>query len=369
MAEQIDCAVIGAGVVGLACARALARAGREVVLLERHRAIGLETSSRNSEVVHAGLYYPQGSLKARLCVAGRRALYAYCEARGIAHRKCGKLIAATRGEDVARLEALYARGRANGVERLRLLTKAEAQALEPALECEGALSSPETGILDSHQFMLALAGDLEAAGGVVAFGAEILGGAVLTGGVELEIGGDQAAMIRARSVVNAAGLAAPVVARRLAGFPGDRVPRLRFAKGRYFSYAGAAPFSRLIYPLPEPGGLGIHVTLDLAGRARLGPDVVWDVAPEDVTVEASARDAFCAGARAYWPSLDCSRLQPDYAGVRPKLSGPGEPPADFRIDGPAAHGVPGLVHLYGIESPGLTAALAIGDYAARLLDS
>ena len=365
--EKIDCAVIGAGVAGLACARALAQTGREVVLLERHGAMGAEMSARNSEIIHAGIYYPPDSLKARFCVEGRRALYSFCAAHGAPHKKCGKLIVATQDAELAQLRELKKRGEANGVDGLRLLTKREAETLEPALACVGALLSSETGILDSHQFMLALAADFEAAGGVIALRARVAGGAVAAGGITLDLAGDENMSLRARRVVNAGGLAAHEIARRLAGFPPDKIPALRFAKGRYFAYSGVAPFSRLIYPLPAPGGLGIHVTLDLAGRARLGPDVVWDVAADDLAVETAAREAFYQSARVYWPSLERNRLYPDYAGVRPKLAGPDDPPADFRIDGPAFHGAPGLVNLYGIESPGLTAALAIGDYVAAML--
>jgi len=366
MTDEIDCVVIGAGVVGLACARALALGGLETVVLDRHTVFGAETSSRNSEVIHAGIYYPTGSLKARLCVDGKHRLYAYCAERGIAHRNCTKLIVATRPDQAGRLEATRAKAAENGVDDLRLLTAAEAQALEPALACAAALHSPSTGIVDSHGLMTALLGDFEDAGGVFARGASVAGGAVEAEGARLRFAEPEGAEIRARLVVNAAGLSAGAVLSAVEGFPTEGIPRLRYAKGQYFAYAGRAPFQRLIYPLPVDGGLGVHVTLDLAGAARLGPDVTWDTDADDVDVDPACAEAFYEAARAYWPSLERDRLQPDYAGVRPKLSGPGEPAADFRIDGPEAHGQAGWINLFGIESPGLTAALAIAEEVRRL---
>ncbi|HSV71560.1 MAG TPA: NAD(P)/FAD-dependent oxidoreductase [Methylibium sp.] len=365
--DQVDAVVVGAGVVGLAIGRVLAARGLETLILETEGAIGTGTSSRNSEVVHAGLYYPAGSLKARLCVAGRDALYAYCAERGVGHRRCGKLVVAASAGQQTELEALRRKGAANGVDDLQLLSRAEALALEPALACEAALLSPSTGIVDSHGLMLALQGDFERAGGLVALHApatRIVCGAphrVHAGGTELAAG----------IVVNAAGLWAPALAARTEGLEAVHRPQARFAKGHYFSLAGRAPFSRLVYPLPEAAGLGVHLTLDLGGQARFGPDVEW-IEPDaahgiDYRVDASRASAFEAAIRRYWPGLKPGTLQPAYSGVRPKLVGPGEPAADFRIDGPAVHGIAGLVNLFGIESPGLTACLALADeVGARL---
>ncbi len=365
--DRVDAVVVGAGVVGLALGRALAQRGLETLILEAAGAIGTGTSSRNSEVIHAGLYYPAGSLKARLCVAGRQALYAYCAERGIGHRRCGKLVVAATAGQQPELEALQRRGAANGVDDLRLLSRGEALALEPALACEGALLSPSTGIVDSHGLMLALRGDFERAGGIVALQApvtRIVCGAphrVEAGGIELAAG----------LVVNAAGLWAPALAARTEGLAPLHRPTARFAKGHYFSLAGPAPFSRLIYPLPEAAGLGVHLTLDLGGQARFGPDVEWIEPDEargiDYRVDAGRAPAFEAAIRGYWPGLKPGALHAAYSGVRPKLAGPGESAADFRIDGPEAHGVAGLLNLFGIESPGLTACLALADEAlARL---
>jgi L-2-hydroxyglutarate oxidase LhgO len=359
--EQVDAIVVGAGVVGLAVARALAEDGLETLVLERERSIGTGISSRNSEVIHAGLYYPAGSLKARLCVAGRRALYEHCAARGIAHRRCGKLLVATAGSQRDALAALQQQGRANGVEDLQPLDRAQAQALEPQLECVAALLSPHTGIVDSHALMLSLQGDLERAGGVVVPGTaveRIRAGAphvVRAGGMDIAAG----------LVVNAAGLSAPALAALTEGLAPAFAPQAHYAKGHYFGLAARAPFSRLIYPLPEPAGLGVHLTLDLAGQARFGPDVEW-VRPDaegrlDYRVDASRIHRFEAEIRRYWPALPAGSLQPAYTGVRPKLQGPGEPAQDFRIDGPREHGIAGLVNLLGIESPGLTACLALAQ--------
>lgn len=362
--ERVDAVVVGAGVVGLAVARRLAQQGRETLLLERETAIGTATSARNSEVIHAGLYYPTGSLKARLCVAGKGLLYAYCAERGIAHRRCGKLIVATEAEQAPALEALQGQAQANGVADLQCLSAAEAHALEPALRCEAALLSPSTGVIDSHALMLSLLGDFERAGGVLALASPVerivLGDA--GGRHRVEAAG---MALAAELVVNAAGLQATGLAARTDGLAAAHRPRGRYAKGNYFALAGRSPFSRLVYPLPEPGGLGVHLTLDLAGQARFGPDVQW-LEPDahggfDYRVDPARAEGFAASIRRYWPALPEGALQPAYSGVRPKLSGPGEPAADFRIDGPAAHGVPGLVNLFGIESPGLTACLAIAD--------
>jgi len=367
--EKVDCIVIGAGVVGLAVARALAQRGLETVVLESERAIGTVTSSRNSEVIHAGIYYPAGSLKAALCVRGRQLLYEYCAARGIAHRRCGKFIVATAVEQADALEGLLAAGRANGVTALEMMPAAAARAAEPALDCVAALHSADTGILDSHAFMLALQGDCEAAGGAVALGSPVLRGEVAGDGILLEVGGAQPMAVKAGVVVNCAGLQAQRVAAALAGLDPAMVPPLHLAKGNYYSLAGRSPFSRLIYPVPEPGGLGVHLTLDLGGQARFGPDVEWLDGPDtiDYTVDPRRADGFYASIRRYWPGLPDGALQPAYAGIRPKLSGPGEAAADFLIQGEAEHGVRGLVNLFGIESPGLTSALAIAEAVAAKL--
>jgi L-2-hydroxyglutarate oxidase LhgO len=368
-AEQVDTVVIGAGVVGLATARALALAGREVLVLEREAQIGMGTSSRNSEVIHAGIYYPAGSLKARLCVQGKALLYAYCAERGIAHRRCGKLIVATTPSQLAALPAIVAKARANGVDDLRLLTQDEAQTLEPALACLGAVHSPSTGIVDSHALMLALQGDLENAGGLVACHGGV--SRLQANGSGIQVLMNDGTRLQARTVVNAAGLGACILAARTEGLDPRHVPRPHWAKGNYFTLAGRAPFTHLIYPAPEPdrhlAGLGIHLTLDLAGQARFGPDVQWVEAPEDLQVDAARAEAFETEVRRYWPGLPPQSLQPGYAGMRPKISGPDAPAADFLIQGPDTHGVPGLVNLFGIESPGLTSCLAIGARVAGLV--
>ncbi|ATP27021.1 NAD(P)/FAD-dependent oxidoreductase [Chromobacterium violaceum] len=361
--ERVECVVIGAGVVGLAVARALAQAGREVVIVEAEPAMGLHASSRNSEVIHAGLYYPAGSLKARLCVAGRDALYRYCAERAIPHRRLGKLIVASRESQLARLDALEAQARANGVADIRRLTASEARALEPALDCAAALLSPSTGIVDSHALMLSLLADAEAAGAQLALASPVEGGEVTPDGVALRVAG---MALLAKRVVNAAGLFAPDVARAIAGLRADSIPQARYARGVYFSLQGRAPFSRLVYPLPEAGGLGSHLTLDLAGQARFGPDVEW-VDGVDYRVDPARADAFYRAVRAWWPQLPDGALAPGYAGIRAKIAGPGEPDADFVIQGPAVHGAPGLVNLFGIESPGLTSCLAIADAALAQL--
>lgn len=365
MSEAVDCVVVGAGVVGLAVARALALQGREVMVLEAADAIGTGTSSRNSEVIHAGLYYPAGSLKARLCVQGREMLYAYCAERGVPHRRCGKLIVATAADQIPALQGVEARARANGVTDLQWLDAAEAQALEPALQCVAALHSPSTGIIDSHALMLALQGDLEHAGGLVALNSPLAQAHCTAEGIHLQAA--DGTQLLARSVVNAAGLAAPDLARRFEGLNPRHVPTPYYAKGNYFTLAGRAPFSRLIYPAPEAAGLGVHLTLDLGGQARFGPDVQWVDDPADLQVDPARGDAFYAEVRKYWPGLADSALLPGYAGMRPKITAPGEAAADFVVQGPAAHGVPGLVNLFGIESPGLTSSLAIAAHVATLL--
>jgi L-2-hydroxyglutarate oxidase LhgO len=363
--DEVDVVVIGAGVVGLACARELAQAGREVIILESENAFGTATSARNSEVIHAGLYYPTGSLRARLCVRGKALLYAFCESHGVAHRRCGKLLVACSEAELPRLAAVDAQARANGVSDLQFLTRDQARALEPALACHGALLSPSTGIVDSHGLMLALLGDAEAAGAMLALKSPFERGRVLTDGrIELQVGGEAATQLCARMLVNAAGLQACQVASAIEGLAAAHVPTPCYAQGAYFSFSGRAPFSRLVYPVPgESGHLGVHLTLDLAGQARFGPSFRW-VDTIDYRVDPADGAGFEDAVRRYWPGLPRGALQPDYAGVRPKISGPGEPAADFRIDGAAVHGVPALVNLFGIESPGLTAALAIAEEVA-----
>ncbi|HRD83832.1 MAG TPA: NAD(P)/FAD-dependent oxidoreductase [Rubrivivax sp.] len=361
--DEVDCIVIGAGVVGLAVARQLARRGREVLVLEAESRIGSATSSRSSEVIHAGLYSPPGSLKAGLCVRGRRLLLEFCDSHGVAHHLCGKLVVAASATQVAALEGLQAQGRANGAEGLELWSAAQACRLEPSLACAAALWSPGTGIVDSHALMLALQGDLERAGGTVVLASPVKGGECSARGVELAVGGTDPCRLRARVVVNCAGLCAQQVALSLRGMDGSLVPPLHMAKGQYFSLVGRAPFTHLIYPMPEEGGLGVHLTLDLAGQARFGPDVQW-VRELDYGVDPSRSADFAAAIRRYWPGLPEGALQPAYSGIRPKLSGPGAPAADFMVLKEADHGQTGLVHLFGIESPGLTASLALAEVVA-----
>jgi L-2-hydroxyglutarate oxidase LhgO len=365
--EQIDCVVIGAGVIGLAVARRLAAEGREVLILEAENAFGTGISARNSEVIHAGIYYPAGSLKARLCVAGRAMLYAYCEERGIGHSRCGKLIVATSEQQGAQLGRIAAGARANGVDDLLFLSRTDARALEPALECTAALLSPSTGIIDSHALMLSLLGDAERGGAVLALNSPVLSGEIVADGIVLNVrvGADDTAIL-ARTVVNCAGLGAQSIARRLRGLSPQSVPPLHYAKGNYYALAGRAPFSHLIYPVPEAAGLGVHLTLDLGGQARFGPDVEW-IDTIDYTVAPERAETFYGEVRRYWPQLADGALVPAYAGIRPKPHAPGEPACDFLVSGPAEHGVPGLVCLYGIESPGLTSCLALADHAVDRL--
>ena len=362
--DRVDCIVVGAGVVGLAVARALALRGHETLLLESEHAIGTGISSRNSEVIHAGLYYAPDSLKARMCVRGRALLYEFCATHGVPHRRCGKLVVATAAAQEETLQRLAAAGAANGVDDLVLITAAAARQMEPALHCTAALLSPSSGIVDSHALMLALQGDFEAAGGTVALGAPVLSvqPGVKGRGLDLalQVGGSEPMAIACGVLVNCAGLQARSLALQVAGLPPSRVPPQFLAKGSYFSLAGRSPFSRLIYPVPEPGGLGIHLTLDLGGQARFGPDVQW-VDRLDYGVDPARADHFETEIRRYWPALPEGALQPAYAGIRPKIVGPGAAAADFVIQGPAVHGVPGLVNLFGIESPGLTASLAIAE--------
>lgn len=366
MAEKVDCVVIGAGVVGLAVARALAMRGREVLVLEAEDAIGTGISSRNSEVIHAGLYYAPGSAKARLCVEGKQRLYAYCEARGVGHRRCGKLIVATDHAQLPVLERIAATARANGVDDLRRLTAGEAVAMEPAVNCLAALFSPSTGIVDSHGLMLALQGDIEEAGGVVACRSPVTRGRCGRNEIRLQVGAGETTELAAQLVVNSAGLQAQHLARRIEGIPPASVPPIVYAKGSYYVLQGKAPFQHLIYPVPITGGLGVHLTLDLAGQARFGPDVEW-VEDLDYNVDPDRAESFYAVIRRYWPGLSEGALRPGYAGIRPKLSGPDAPVPDFLIQGPETHGVRGLVNLYGIESPGLTSSLAIAQQVAEAI--
>jgi L-2-hydroxyglutarate oxidase LhgO len=364
--EPADVVVIGAGLLGLAIGRALAQAGREVVLLEAEKAMGTITSSRNSEVIHAGIYYPPGSLKALFCVAGKQMLYDYCQSRGVAHARIGKLLVATEEAEIVKLERLHQRAGENGVDDLRWLSEAEAKAMEPALRCVGAILSPSTGIIDSHGLMLAYRGDLEDSGGMIAFGARVAGGEATPDGILLHVEQEEPMDLLCRTVVNCAGLGAQPVAASIKGVPSASVPPLHFAKGNYFGLNGRAPFSHLIYPMPGGGGLGAHLTLDLAGRARFGPDVEW-VNRIDYAVDPKRADSFYASIHRYWPGLPDGALVPDYSGVRPKLYDNPNGDADFVIQGEEAHGVPGLVNLYGIESPGLTSSLAIADYVRRVI--
>jgi len=363
--DTVDAVVIGAGVVGLAVGRALARRGLETVVLEREHAIGTGVSSRSSEVIHAGLYYEPGSLKARLCVDGREQLVAFCEAHAVAYRLCGKLIVATAAEQLAGLDALAARARANGVHDLQRLSAAQARALEPELHCVAALLSPSTGIVDSHGLMLALQGDLERSGGAVALLSPVEAMHCGVDGHGVQVGGAEPTTLRARFVVNAAGLRAPALASGFRGLAPRHVPRAGFSKGSYYALCGRAPFSRLVYPLPQDAWLGVHLTLDLAGQARFGPDAQWlaiDSADEiDYGVDPARAQGFYVDVRRYWPGLPDGALQPAYSGVRPKIHGPAEPAPDFCVQGPREHGVPGLVNLFGIESPGLTSCLALAD--------
>jgi L-2-hydroxyglutarate oxidase LhgO len=365
--EEIDCVVIGAGVIGLAVARALAQRGLDVIIVERELAIGTHTSSRNSEVIHAGIYYPPGSLIARLCVEGRLRLYDYAESHQVPFARCGKLIVAVEMDECAQLDKLAARAAANGVDDLAFIDGAEARRLEPNLNGVAALLSPSSGIIDSHAYMQALQGDAEAAGTMIAFGCPLIAVRGEGSRFELLFGGDAPYSIRARRIVNAAGLFACEVAHSIDCLAKSFIPQAYFARGNYFVLSGRSPFRRLIYPVPTPGGLGTHLTLDLSGNARFGPDVEW-IDGIDYTVNETRRDSFVAAIRRYWSGIDPARLQPGYAGIRPKIVPPGAPSQDFVIQGEAIHGVPGLVNLFGIESPGLTASLAIAERVAGLIE-
>jgi L-2-hydroxyglutarate oxidase LhgO len=365
MTEEIDCVVVGAGVIGLAIGRAMARSGRETVILESENIIGTGISSRNSEVIHAGIYYPQGSLKARLCVSGRDRLYDYCSSRHIGHRKCGKLIVATSMPQIEILQQIESVGRANGVDDLIWLDREQVRHLEPEIRCVGALLSPSTGIVDSHAYLLSLLGEAEAAGAVIAYATSVNEMAIGDDRIAIFVNGDSEPSLRAKIVVNAAGLGAINLAKAIADFPVEQIPSAWTAKGNYFTFHGRQPFNRLIYPVPEPGGLGIHATIDLVGQVRFGPDVEW-CDGLDYTVDANRSSRFYEAIRSYWPALPDHALYPGYAGIRPKLCGPGQAAADFYIGGPSSHGVPGIINLFGIESPGLTASLAIADEVLQI---
>ena len=358
--------VVGAGVIGLAVARAAALAGHEVIVAEAADGIGTGISSRNSEVIHAGLYYPTGSLRALHCVRGRRMLYDYCASHGIHHNKCGKLLVATNDQEIEKVEQIRRQGETNGVEGLEMIGGNTARALEPEVWCIAALMSPESGAIDGHSFMLALRGDLEDRGGVIAFKTPIERMELVSGHWRVHFGGPEPGHLDVDAVVNAAGLGTQALAQRIDGYPADKVPRLVLAKGNYFAYAGRPVFRRLIYPTPVDGGLGVHVTIDLAGRMRFGPDVEW-IEHEHYAVDPGRANSFYARIRTYWPGLPDGSLVPDYSGIRPKLTGPGEPAADFMIAGPAQHGMPGLVNLFGIESPGLTSSLSLAEAAVTAL--
>jgi L-2-hydroxyglutarate oxidase LhgO len=368
--DSVDAIVIGVGVVGLAVARALALQGREVMVLEAANAIGTGISARNSEVIHAGMYYPTGSLKASLCVQGRAQLVAYCQERGIGHRLCGKLIVATEPSQIPKLKAIQAQALANGVADVSWLSAQEAMAMEGALKCVAALLSPGTGIVDSHGLMLSFQGDIENAGGMV-----VLNAAVESVELDTNVSSTprhlvqmaDGSVLATHTLINAAGLMAPALAHQFSGLSPQHIPTAYFAKGNYFTLSSAAPFRHLIYPVPESAGLGVHLTLDLGGQAKFGPDVQWVDTPDDFQVDATRADAFYAAVRTYWPALPDGALQSGYAGIRPKISGPNAPAADFLIQGPATHGVAGLVNLFGIESPGLTSSMAIADWVTKLL--
>lgn len=368
MSDRIECVVVGGGVVGLAVAQRLARGGREVLVLESEDLIGSGISSRNSEVIHAGIYYPAGSRKAELCVEGKQRLYRWCESHGVPHRRCGKLIVATAADELATLDGLKAKAAANGVDDLTELTAAQAQALEPELACTGALLSPSTGIIDSHALMLSYQGELEDHGGTIAFLSRLE--AVNLDGdrghrLEVALADGTRFELEADILINAAGLGAQGLARRMAGLDPDQVPPLHYCKGSYFSLASGAPFSRLIYPVPKSASLGVHVTVDMGGQVKFGPDQEW-VERIDYDVDIARSESFYEAIRRYWPALRDGALQPAYAGMRPKIQAPDEPAADFLLSGPESHGHAGLVNLFGIESPGLTASLAIAERVAEM---
>lgn len=366
MTERVECIVIGAGVVGLAVAREIAMGGREVVVLEKADLIGSETSSRHSEVIHAGIYYAQDSLKAEFCVAGKKAMYAFCDEHGVAYNNCGKIIVATDEAQLPELESLKANAAANGVDDLEWMTPADVSKSEPAVFCVGALWSPSTGILDSHGYMLALQGDAEEAGAMLAFMTPVIGGQVMNDGIRIDCGGAAPMSLTADLVVNSGGLWAQSIAASIVGVPAQSVPPTYYCKGNYYTLSGKPPFSRPIYPVPEKAGLGVHVTVDLGGQVRFGPDVEW-VEEIDYDVDPARADKFYAAVRKYYPALADGAIQPGYSGIRPKIQAPDEAAGDFVIQGAEDHGVPGLINLYGIESPGMTSSLAIADYVKKLI--
>lgn len=374
--EQVDCVVVGAGVIGLAIARQLAQAGHDTIILEREDSFGTITSARNSEVIHAGIYYPSNSLKARWCVRGNRLLYAYCQDHQVTTQACGKLIVATDTQQLTQLESILAHANRNQVPGMVSLSQAEAKKLEPELQCLAALYSPTTGIIDSHAYMLSLLGDFEDAGGAIAYRSPLIKAQVLGDGAqvgfELSVGGAEPMQLRTRYLINCAGLSASAVAEKIEGLDHRHIPAAHFAKGNYFSLTGASPFRHLIYPIPEPGGLGVHLTLDLGGQAKFGPDVEWlDIQEEaqiDYRVDGLRGDKFYAAVRNYWPGLQDGHLQAAYSGVRPKISGPDEAASDFYLQTSDEHGLIGLVNLYGFESPGLTSSLAIAEYVAAWVE-
>lgn len=368
MPEPVECAVIGAGVVGLAIARRLAMSGREVVVLEAESAFGTHTSSRNSEVIHAGIYYPTGSHKARLCLEGRKSLYRYCAERGVQHRRIGKVIVACDDSELAGLRQYWDQAVTNGVDDLKMLGRDELAVLEPAVRCVAGFLSPSTGIIDSHGLMLAYLGDAESRGATLALGSPVVSGRVTKSGIILGVGGAEPMTIECGAVVNCAGLNAQAVARSITGIPPGTIPPTYFAIGHYYTLSAKAPFQRLIYPVARQDWLGVHVTIDLGGQVKFGPDFAW-IDRVDYRFDTSREAAFYAAIRRYYPGLRDGTLKPGYTGIRPKTAGPGEPAQDFAIQGPGDHSVAGLVNLYGIESPGLTASLAIADYVAELLNA
>ena len=368
MSLQVQAVVIGAGAVGLACARALALAGKEVIILERNSDFGLETSARNSEVIHAGIYYPTGSLKARLCVHGRHLLYAFCQSHGVEHSRCGKLIVASTESQLVDLEKIQAKALSNGVEDLQFLSAAAAKQMEPELQCSAALLSPSTGIINGRAYMLALLGEAERQGASLALNSAVKSFVSTPNGLQLSVLCDGVEeTLLARTVINATGHQAIALARTCEAIVEEKIPKAYLAKGNYFSLAGRSPFSRLIYPVPEPGGLGVHLTLDLGMQARFGPDVEW-VQTEDYNVNPQRAEVFYQAIRKYWPGLKDESLQPAYAGIRPKIVPQGAADADFQVQGPAEHGINGLVNLFGIESPGLTASLALAEWVCERLE-
>ena len=368
MIEHVECVVIGAGVVGLAIARSLALSGRDVVLLEKAEAIGTETSSRHSEVIHAGIYYPENSLKARFCVIGRNSLYAFCDDHGVEYNKCGKIIVATDSEQIAQLRQIKSNAANNGVDDLIWLEPSDVLSLEPSVFCVGALWSPSTGVLDSHGFMLALLGDAQAAGAMLALQTPVIGGALVNKGIRLDCGGESPISLVAKNVINSAGLWAQEIVRHIQGFSDEKIPATHFCKGNYYSLKGKAPFSRPIYPVPEDGGLGIHATVDLAGQVRFGPDVEW-INEINYEVDSSRAERFYDVIRNYYPELPNGALQPGYAGVRPKLHPAGQGPRDFMVQDVKQHGIAGLINLFGIESPGMTSSLAIAKHVLNCLET